>query len=96
MDTEGRSCYRNINSTVEDARDNRHKNVKAEFNPSNVQHMHTNLSQSPHVKRKLFITSILPCRTTKQITLVSEYPRPTAAKTLPLSNLNFPHFPTPM
>jgi len=95
MYTEARSCYRNINSTVEDATDNRYKTVKAEFNPNNVQHMHTNLSKSPHVKRKL-ITKSLPCRTTKQITLVTEYPRLTTANTLPLSNLNFPHFPTPM
>jgi hypothetical protein len=96
MDTEARSCYRNINSTVEGAKDNRYQNVKAQFNPSNVQHTHTKLSKSPHVKRKLSITSSLPCLTTKQITLVSEYPRLTAANTLPLSNLNFPRFPTPM
>jgi hypothetical protein len=80
---------------VEDAKDNQYKNVKAEFNPNNVQHTHTNLSKSPNVKRKLF-TGSLPCHNTKQITLVTEYPRFTAANTLPLSNLNFPHLPTPM
>jgi len=96
MDTEARSCYRNLNSKMEDAKDHWYKNVKAQFNPNNVQQMHSNLSKSPHVKRKLFTTSSLPCRTTKQYTFVSEYPRLTAANTLPLSNLNFPHFPTPM
>jgi hypothetical protein len=73
----------------------RYKNIHT----ADIQHMQfdTCLPKSPHVQRKLIITISLTCRTTKPITLISDYRWLTAAKTLlSLLNLNFPHFLTPM
>jgi hypothetical protein len=36
MDTEAWSCYKNMNSTVEDAKDNRYKNVKLQISSNNA------------------------------------------------------------
>jgi hypothetical protein len=49
-----------MNSTVEDAKDSRYKNVKVQFSSTNAQHMHTNLSKSPHVKRRSSSQAVFP------------------------------------